>query len=274
MHRIVDKYAVIGNPIGHSKSPLIHALFAQQTKQDLIYSAMSCEPAEFINTAREFLIKEGKGLNVTVPFKLDAFALADQHTEWAKRAGAVNTVWCEQKSIIADNTDGVGLIRDIKDHQHWDIKDKRVLILGAGGAVRGVLSPLLAENPTSIIIANRTSEKALQLANEFADLGVITGSSYTALEGSFDLIINGTSASLSGDVPPLSAALFHKNSACYDMMYGKTLTPFLEFVKTQGIDKLADGLGMLVEQAAEAFFIWRGIRPQTSPIIQVVRQKL
>ena len=276
MHRTPDRYAVFGNPIGHSRSPLIHTLFARQTgQQDFLYSAMSCEPPQFAETLREFLTKEGLGANITVPFKLDAFALVDERTPRAELAGAVNTVWRDGERLVGDNTDGAGLRRDITVNLGWPVRGQRVLLLGAGGAVRGVLDPLLEEQPAVLCIANRTADKARALAETFSALGPVTGCGFEALAGQqFDLVINGTSASLAGDLPPLPDDLVAPGGACYDMMYGPTPTVFLNWAEQQGVARRADGLGMLVEQAAEAFALWRGVRPESAPVIEAVRARL
>ncbi len=276
MHRELQKYAVFGNPIGHSKSPMIHTLFAKQLGQDnFMYSAMSCEPDHFVETLREFLEKEGLGANITLPFKQQAFKLADRRTHRAQLAGAVNTVWIDGDQLVGDNTDGAGLVRDLSANLGWQIEGKRVLLLGAGGAVRGVLGPLLEQKPGLIFIANRTADKARELAQQFAEEGPVAGGGFDALAGQqFDLVINGTSASLAGELPPLPDGLMAAGGACYDMMYAAKPTIFLLWATGQGVERRADGLGMLVEQAAEAFALWRHARPETAPVIEVVRQRL
>lgn len=273
---MTDRYAVFGNPIAHSRSPEIHGLFATATGQDMEYSRQQVPLGAFAESAREFLESGARGMNVTVPFKLDAYDFADTLTDRAKRAGAVNTLArLTEGSVVGDNTDGAGMVRDIVDNLGWSIAGKSVLILGAGGAVRGVLEPMLAQKPVSVTIANRTVAKAEQLARDFADLGVIEGSSFEALEGrSFDLIINGTSASLSGDLPPLPNTLITEKTCCYDMMYAKEPTVFIVWASNAGAAAVADGLGMLVEQAAESFFLWRGVRPATNDVITRLRNTL
>ena len=268
----IDLYAVIGNPISHSKSPLIHQAFAKQTHQTLAYTAELVELGmvkEFINA---FYKNNGKGLNVTVPFKQDAFNIATTLTERAQRAGAVNTLTLKDNEILGDTTDGTGLLNDlIKNHQQ-NIKDKHILIIGAGGAVRGVLEPLLLASPASLCIVNRTVSKAQQLAQDFASFGNIVACEFSELNNKkFDIVINGTSASLSGDLPPLPENIFSDHACAYDMMYAKEPTVFMQWSQQQGAEKILDGLGMLVEQAAESFFIWRGIRPSTKKIIQQLR---
>jgi shikimate dehydrogenase len=272
----VDKYAVYGNPIKHSKSPQIHAAFAEQTGQQLSYRAHLVDENKFADVARSFFDNGGKGLNITVPFKLDAFGFADQLSDRARRAGAVNTLVLQDDGVIyGDNTDGVGLVRDINNNLAWEVTNKKILILGAGGAVRGVLGPLLRKNPESLVIANRTVEKAKQLASDFADLGALKACSFEELKGQqFDLIINATSASLAGELPPLPADLLTEEACAYDMMYGSEPTPFMRWAAENAAWAVADGLGMLVEQAAESFCIWRGVRPKTTPVIDELRVQL
>jgi shikimate dehydrogenase len=272
---MTDRYCVVGNPVGHSKSPAIHAAFAEQTGQVLSYEAQLFELAEFAGQAAAFFKQGGKGLNITVPFKLDACEFADVLSDRAQRAGSVNTllVGADHK-IYGDNTDGVGLVRDIQHNHGGRLAGKRLLVLGAGGAVRGVLAMLLAEQPRALVIANRTEQKAHDLAAEFADLGAVSASSFQALMGPFDLIINGTAASLQGDLPPLADGLLAPGAWCYDMMYGADETPFNGWARAQGAAKTMDGLGMLVEQAAESFFIWRQVRPDTGSVIELLRQQL
>ncbi|QRV22336.1 shikimate dehydrogenase [Marinomonas foliarum] len=266
----MDQYAVVGNPIAHSKSPSIHAHFAELTKQELAYSTLLGDEAEFENQVRDFFGKGGKGLNVTVPFKERAYAMCDILSQRAKQAGAVNTLMMGRNGdLFGDNTDGIGMVRDIVSNHGQSLTDKRILILGAGGAVRGVLEPVLSENPESVTIANRTVVKAQILADHFDCLA----SSFEALEGHFDIIINGTSASLSGSLPPLKGELINAKTWCYDMMYGKGRTIFLQWAHEHGADG-ADGLGMLVGQAAEAFYLWRQIRPETASLVEVMRQQM
>ncbi|MFY9961934.1 shikimate dehydrogenase [Pseudomonas sp.] len=271
----MDQYVVFGNPIGHSKSPLIHRLFADQTGQQLEYSTLLAPLDDFTMCAQGFF-KQGLGANVTVPFKEEAYRLVDSLTPRAKRAGAVNTLSKQADgSLQGDNTDGAGLVRDLTVNAGVQLTGKRILLLGAGGAVRGVLEPLLAHNPASLVIANRTVEKAEQLAREFADLGPVAASGFSWLEESVDLIINATSASLAGELPPISASLIEPgNTVCYDMMYGKEPTPFCRWASEHKAAKVLDGLGMLAEQAAEAFFIWRGVRPDTAPVLDELRRQL
>lgn len=271
----MDRYGVFGNPIGHSKSPLIHRLFAAQTGEQLSYEALLAPLEDFVGYARAFFV-EGKGANVTVPFKEQAFQLADSLSARAQRAGAVNTLKkLDDGSLLGDNTDGAGLVRDLTVNAGFDLKGKRILLLGAGGAARGVLEPFLAQQPAALVIANRTVEKAEQLANEFADLGPLAASAFNWLDAPVDLIVNATSASLAGELPPLAASLIEPgHTLCYDMMYGKEPTPFNRWAAEQGAARTLDGLGMLVEQAAEAFFVWRGVRPDSAPVLAELRSQL
>lgn len=270
---MTDRYVVFGNPIGHSKSPLIHRLFASSTGQDLSYDALLAPVDGFTASVAEFVAAGGKGANVTVPFKEEAFRLADRRTPRAELAGAVNTLSFTPEGCIGDNTDGAGLVRDLQANLRMDIAGKRVLLLGAGGASRGAIGPLLEARPDCLQIANRTAAKATDLAIHFAALGPVAGGGYPELAGrQFDLIINATSASLGGELPPLPPGIFAPGALAYDMMYGKGDTPFLAFARSQGAARLADGLGMLVEQAAEAFFVWRGVLPASGPVLAQLRQ--
>jgi shikimate dehydrogenase len=272
---VTDFYAVVGNPIGHSKSPAIHTAFAEQTGQDLKYEALLFELDLFAEQARAFFEAGGRGLNVTVPFKLDAWQFAEILSKRAKRAGSVNTLMIgKDKKIYGDNTDGVGLVRDILQNHGGVIEGKRVLVLGAGGAVRGVLEMILAEKPQTLVIANRTVSKAQALADEFTDLGSVTAVGFEELSSQFDLVINGTAASLQGDLPPLPTGILADGAWCYDMMYGADETPFNAWAREQGAARMMDGLGMLVEQAAESFFIWRHVRPGTEAVISSLRAQL
>jgi shikimate dehydrogenase len=273
----IDRYAVFGNPIKHSKSPQIHKLFAEQTGQSLSYTAELVEVGQFDQAIKVFfLLHNGKGLNITVPFKEDAWKCATQHSERALRAGAVNTLMVRQDgSLFGDTTDGIGLVRDLIQNHNIQIKDKDILLIGAGGAVRGVLEALLEQQPSSLLIANRTKQKAIQLAKDFSDLGNIKACGLDEINNaSFDIVINGTSASLQGDLPPLPDSLFKENSCSYDMMYAAQATPFMEWSTNNAAAKVFDGLGMLVEQAAESFYIWRNVRPETKPVIQHIRNLL
>ena len=277
---MTDKYAVFGNPIAHTRSPMIHQMFAEQAGQQMEYASQLVEENNFTAAADHFFLNGGKGLNVTVPFKQDAFNYAPNKTERASLAGAVNTLTMQPDgTVLGDTTDGVGLVGDIVNQLNWTIKSKRVLVLGAGGAVKGILEPLLAQQPQHVVIANRTLSKALKLAKDFAELGYLLGCSLEMLDGQeFDLIINGTSASLQGGMPPLPDSLLAPSSdtaktACYDMMYGAVPTPFMSWARQRGAIA-SDGLGMLVEQAAESFDLWRGIRPQTNQVLDALRLNL
>jgi shikimate dehydrogenase len=270
---MTDRYAVFGNPVGHSKSPMIHADFAGQTGQDIDYTAIEPPIGELAAAWQAFCAEGGRGANVTVPFKADAFAFCDTLSHRARRAGAVNTLILGGNGrTYGDTTDGVGLVRDLAYHR-VALAGKRVLIVGAGGAVRGILEPLLGEQPSEVVVVNRTAEKARQLAEDFADLGTIKGGGFDSLDGKFDVVINGTSASLSGDLPPLPDDLFANGAWAYDMMYGVEPTVFLTWAGPRGA-KLLDGLGMLVEQAAESFYLWRNQRPDTAPVRARLRQSL
>lgn len=273
---MTDRYAVMGNPIAHSKSPKIHALFARQTQQQLSYEALLVPLDGFAAAVAEFRASGGKGLNITVPFKQEAWALQSEQTRRAQRAGAVNTLcFRDDGSVFADTTDGVGLVRDLTRNHGIEIANKRTLILGAGGAVRGVLEPILAERPATVVIANRTASKAHELARLFGDLGSISGCGFEELAGQeFDVVINGTAASLEGEVLPLPDDLLASNACCYDMMYGAKPTPFQLWATAHGAAHSLDGLGMLVEQAAESFTIWRGVRPETAAVIVALRHSL
>ncbi len=273
-----DRYGVIGHPIAHSKSPDIHARFAAQTKQDLMYERLLAPLGGFADTVQSFMWQSGKGLNVTVPFKLEAHGLATELTERARAAGAVNTLTFALGAnggslILGDNTDGVGLVTDIVRNAGISIAGKRVLLLGAGGAARGVLLPLLNEHPAELVIANRTESKAIALARQFAERGNVSASDFSSLQQAFDIVINATSASLATDVPSISPVVFGANAFAYDMMYGKEPTVFMRFAEQHGAS-MRDGLGMLVEQAAESFFVWRGVRPDTASVFAELRASI
>lgn len=275
---MTDRYAVIGNPVAHSRSPLIHAAFARQTGEAIEYGTLLAPRDGFTQTVAEFRAAGGKGLNVTVPFKFDAFTFAEELTPRARHAGAVNTLKFSGGKVLGDNTDGVGLVRDIRDNLRCRIAGCRVLLMGAGGAAHGVAHPLVAERPAALMIANRTAARADALAGELRagtpeSETVITGGGYDTLTGEFDIVINATAASLEGDVPPLPEHVFAPGALAYDMMYGREPTPFLRLAAQRGVDRLADGIGMLVEQAAESFFVWRGVRPQTAPVIATLKKR-
>lgn len=270
-----DRYAVVGNPVAHSKSPIIHAQFARQTGQDLVYTHLLAPLDGFAATVAHFRSEGGKGLNVTVPFKLEAFRLATEHTDRARAAEAVNTLKFDGSHVLGDNTDGAGLVRDIEGNLGVALRGRAVLLMGAGGAARGVMGPLLDAHPAALVVANRTADKAVALAQRFvahADGAKVSGSGYAALAGRcFDVVINATSSSLQDDVPDLPAGIYAPDALAYDMMYGKGLTPFLRQAQGEGAARLADGLGMLVEQAAESFFVWRGVRPRSGPVIELLK---
>ena len=272
---MTDQYAVFGNPVAHSKSPLIHAAFAQQTGQDLDYRAILAPVDGFTETLRQFIATGGRGANVTVPFKEEAFRLTTRRTPRAELAGAVNTLVFSGDEILGDNTDGVGMMRDITINLACPVEGRRVLLLGAGGAARGVIGPLLEARPQALVVANRTEGKAQALADRFGQLGPISGCGFAKLAGhSFDVVIDGTSAALGetgNTVPSLPEGIFAAGSLAYSMMYGKGETAFQRFAKAQGAARIAEGLGMLVEQAAEAFHLWRGVRPDVAPVMDLLR---
>ncbi|MEN3374160.1 shikimate dehydrogenase [Dechloromonas sp. ZS-1] len=272
---MTDRYAVFGNPIAHSKSPQIHAAFAAATAQDLRYEALLAPLDGFAGAVADFVAAGGRGANVTVPFKEEAFRLATRLSPRAARAGAVNTLVFSGAGILGDNTDGAGLVHDITRNLTVDLAGKRILLLGAGGAARGVIQPLLAEAPAALHIANRSADKAVALAQAFADLAAVSGGSFSDLAGlPFDVVINATSASLAGEPLPLPTGLFAPGCLAYDMMYGKGETPFLAQARLAGAARCADGLGMLAEQAAEAFLVWRGVRPATAGVLATLRAAL
>ena len=268
----MDRYAVIGNPVAHSLSPRIHTLFAKQTGQILSYEALLAPIKGFAESVTKFRAHGGKGLNVTLPFKLEAWAFVDQRGARAERAGAVNTLLLRaDNTTFGDNTDGVGLLRDLRQNHGVVIKTRNVLILGAGGAVRGILEPLLTADPARVVIANRTVSRAVKLCHEFQDLGRLEACGFDDLgDEQFGLIINGTSAGVSGQVPPIPINLLSPEGCCYDLFYAKTPTAFVRWGQRHGAAKALDGLGMLVEQAAESFFLWRNIRPDTRQVINAL----
>ncbi|NYE61842.1 shikimate dehydrogenase [Duganella sp. 1224] len=272
----MDRYCVFGNPIAHSKSPEIHAAYAAQTGQDMQYERRLAPVDGFAEAVRAFIAEGGKGANVTVPFKLEAARLAQALTIRARAAGAVNTLVFSDDGIIGDNTDGAGLVADIVNNAAVPISGKRVLLLGAGGAVRGVVLPILEHRPARLVIANRTVAKAEELVEQFAALGgegVVSACSFADIDGQYDIVINGTAASLSAEVPPVSPSIFAPGCLALDMMYGASPTVFLQFAARHGA-QLRDGLGMLVEQAAEAFQLWRGVQPATADVLKQLRDQL
>ena len=269
----VDNYAVMGNPIEHSKSPKIHTLFAAATGQRLRYRTILVDINGFKEAVGKFFEIGDLGLSITVPFKEEAWQLSEVRTQRAEKAGAVNTLWQDRDGRIhGDNTDGVGLVHDLhtNDIPVWN---KRILILGAGGAARGVLEPILSEEPAELVIANRTVEKAETLVRLFPE-HKLSACGFADIQGSFDVIINATAASLQGEMPPLAKGVVTEKTCCYDMMYSAEETVFNRWSRMQGAKKTLDGLGMLVEQAAEQFAIWRGVRPETTEVLAALRNEL
>lgn len=265
---MTDRYAVIGNPIGFSKSPLIHGMFAQANGQLMEYTAIEGLLDGFAGAVDAFRKAGGKGLNITAPFKLDAFAYATERSARAQLAGAANAMKFEGERVLAENFDGVGLVRDVTHNLHTPLAGKRVLLLGAGGAARGALLPFLEQAPAELVIANRSQDKAQALAAIGAGQGRVRGCGYAELDGqTFDVVFNATSASLRAELPPVPASVFAGCGLAYELAYGKGLTPFLRLAQNAGVRHLADGVGMLAEQAAEAFAWWRGMRPDTRAVI-------
>ncbi|OED45222.1 shikimate dehydrogenase [Endozoicomonas sp. (ex Bugula neritina AB1)] len=270
----VDSYAVMGNPIDHSKSPRIHTLFAQGAEQRMRYSSILVEVGGFTKAVKGFFNNGDLGLSITTPFKEEAWQMAEVKTNRAEKAGAVNTLWRDSEGRLnGDNTDGLGLVTDLKQNHHITLKGKRILILGAGGAVRGVLESVMAEQPSELVIANRTISKAEKLVKLFPDK-TVSACGFEDIEGNFDLIINGTAASLQGEMPPVPDSTVTSNTDCYDMMYGAEPTAFNRWAESLGAAQTIDGLGMLVEQAAEQFLIWRNVRPETVNILTMLRKEL
>ena len=269
----MDKYAVIGNPVAHSRSPPIHEAFARATGQSLTYERLLAPLDGFVATVEAFARSGGKGLNVTVPFKLEAFALAGAHSPRAKLSGSVNTLKRVDDGWFGDNTDGPGVVRDLKQNWRVELASRDILVLGAGGASRGIMSSLLAERPRSLTVSNRTVAKAAIIAQMFAPHGPIAAVAPPALAGrSFDIVINATSAGLvDKSPPPWPGSIVASGAFAYDMIYADTPTAFRVWAQANGAARTADGLGMLIEQAAESFFIWRGVRPDTAPIFHLLR---
>lgn len=268
----IEQFAVFGNPVKHSRSPDIHTLFASQFDIALAYQAINIKEDEFDLAVREFAEAGGKGLNITVPFKGAAFQLCDELSERARVCRSVNTIWFNETLIYGDTTDGEGLVRDLQQNHQIELNDKRLLIMGAGGTVSPILSSLLDTSPESITIVNRTISKAENLAKQFGELGQLFTCAYDELNNTeFDLIINATSASLKGTMPDLPTSIIHKDTCCYDLMYSSEPTTFLKWAKEQGAKLCLDGLGMLVEQAASGFKIWHGKQPETTTVINALR---
>ena len=270
-----DRYAVMGHPIAHSKSPFIHRRFAAQTGEPVAYEALLVEPDGFGDAVAGFRAEGGHGLNVTIPFKEEAFALAGRRSDRAERAGAVNTLWFEGTAVCGDNTDGIGLVRDLTRNLAVAVEARSVLLLGAGGAARGVIGPLLDEKPQRLVIANRTASRAVELARRFSRQGPVSAVALDALPaGGFDIVVNATAASLAGDLPPMARDTLRAGGVAYDTAYAARPTPFVEWGRREGAAVATDGLGMLVEQAAESFRLWRGVEPQTGPVIGALRAHL
>lgn len=271
---MTDHYAVMGHPISHSKSPFIHGRFASQTGQQVAYRAIHVQPGHFPAAVEDFRADGGRGLNVTLPFKEEAWSLADERQPRAERAGAVNTLWFETDGrLVGDNTDGEGLVRDLRDNWSVALTGRRVLLLGAGGAARGVLGAVLAEGPDELVVANRTPGRADALVADWPEEAPLRGCGFDGVgEQAFDVIVNATSASLDGRVPSIPDTALAPGGCCYDMMYADRPTAFVEWGRARGAALSLDGLGMLVEQAAESFYLWRGVRPATAPVIEELRQ--
>ena len=267
---VTDRYAVIGNPIRHSKSPAIHQAFARVAGVDLEYTAIEAPPGGFEDAVQSFRERGGRGLNVTTPFKLEAYALADERSERAEVAGSVNTLKFDGRSVEADNFDGIGLVRDIEDNLGYPIAGRRLLLLGAGGAARGILHPLMAREPAQLVIANRHGSRAAEIADRIGPGNLLAGGYDVIGDEGFDLVINATSASMRGELPPAASTIFRADGLAYDLAYGLGTTPFLAVARSVGVQRLADGVGMLVEQAAESFAWWRGIRPDTRAVIRAL----
>jgi shikimate dehydrogenase len=270
----MDCYGVMGNPIQHSQSPLIHRLFAEQTHQDLTYRAILVAPGQLASALTQFQSAAGCGLNITAPFKEQAYTLMSGVSVYARRARSVNTIRFDADgALFGDNTDGIGLVRDITHNQKISLQNKSILLLGAGGAVRGVLQALLNENPTQVTVANRTDQKAVDLVHEFSDFNQLRSVAWGALSAyTFDVVINGTAPGVSAGDFELSSGILNSGAYCYDMVYGVGVTAFLRWVQAQSNALYSDGLGMLVEQAAESFYIWRQIRPNTQAVLSFLKQ--
>jgi shikimate dehydrogenase len=271
----VDQYGVFGHPVGHSLSSFIHGVFARDTGQQMAYRAYDVAPEEFTERVHGFFAEGGRGLNITLPHKVAAVEVAQELTARAAHAAAVNTLARQDDAILGDNTDGVGLVHDLCDNLGLIITQRRLLILGAGGATRGVLAPLLGLEPAIVVIANRTPERAEALAAAFADLGVTQGVGFAYVgDTPFDLIINATSASLSGDMPAIAPGAIGPQTVCYDLAYGRSAMAFVRWAQQSGCARAVQGLGMLVEQAAESFRLWRGVRPHTAEVLAALKERV
>ncbi|MDE2138329.1 MAG: shikimate dehydrogenase [Gammaproteobacteria bacterium] len=270
-----DPYGVVGHPVSHSLSPFIHAMFARETGQAMSYRLYDVSPGEFAAFVAGFFDRGGRGLNITVPHKIAAVEAANELTARAAHAASVNTLALrDDGTILGDNTDGVGLVRDLCDNLGLVVTNRRVLIIGAGGATRGVLAPLLGLSPALVVIANRTPERAASLAAAFADLGATQGVGFEDVGSEpFDLIINATSASLSGEMPPVAPGVIGRATVCYDLAYGRAATAFIDWARAHGCAQAVQGWGMLVEQAAESFRLWRGVRPATGTVPMALRER-
>jgi shikimate dehydrogenase len=265
-----DRYGVMGYPVAHSRSPVIHKLFALQTGQDIQYQLLEVPPSKLESAVRQFGRSGGKGLNLTVPHKSEVVRLVDELSERASSAGAVNTLVFREDGLYGDNTDGVGLLRDLQRNLGLELEGANILVLGAGGATRGIVGPLIEAGPESITIANRTFPKASALAEHFSVIGPVKACRFQDVGALpvYDLVINATSAGLKGETPPYPEKAIHPVTVCYDLSYGLTPTPFMTWAKQQGAARSVMGWGMLVEQAAESFYLWRGVRPDTAPVLK------
>jgi shikimate dehydrogenase len=269
-----DRYAVVGFPVKHSWSPFIHGMFAKQTAQAMTYTRMEVAPEDFQREVENFFASGGRGLNITVPHKQAACLITRHRTPRAEIAGAVNTIAAQSEGLLGDNTDGAGLVTDLTRNLGFDLENTRILLLGAGGAARGIIGPLLGAAPEYLEIANRNGERALDLAEEFLALGSVRGCSFDAIRKEpFDLVLNATSASLQETVPPIPPAVIGPTTLCYDLAYGKGDTTFTRWAKSAGAGRAETGWGMLIEQAAESFFLWRGVKPETRPVLEAIRNQ-
>ena len=268
----VSRYAVFGNPVAHSLSPKIHTMFSEQLNDPILYQAVLVEIEDFVRAVRDFFLNSGKGLSITVPFKIDAYHMATIKTSRAQQANSANTLYKKDNGdIVADNTDGLGIVNDLTKNHHLDLKNKNILIIGAGGATRGVLNPILKEQPNSLTIANRTKSKAEELIDHFSS-SILKPHALEEIKNSYDIVINATSAGVTGSTPNISSSIIGEKTVCYDMFYKlNDTTPFNIWAKENNAKNCIDGLGMLVEQAAEQFFLWRNKKPETKKIIKKLR---